>query len=468
MSNEMTITQRVEELQSNYDTLYERAIVLRDEAIEFNTDSELQGEERSTAWANLQARQNELQSLLKPMRTELDAALNEERDYHRLTDSDGRALDNSNNPVSMMPQLNKSESKQINFGAWARQRMNTDVNKRDYSGIEDTEKLITETTKRAAHNDKIIGCVPRGEHIPGEVLFSSRYNQRQLTATGADTGDVIIPQDYRGDLFIDRLRNKSTVMAAGADVLNGLIGDLDIPRLLSSGQTDWTGETVAAVELLMTFGLLSFRVHNLRYTQSWTKQLEMQSDPMIEKLIVDDMMKQFATEIDYTALNGDSATDTDQPDGVANYTGVPTISLNVVPTWANMVSFETVADGNNAPDGSRRYITSPGIKGVLKTTPKESGQALYPWTDQETVNGYPADATNQVLTNLGGANDEHQIFFGNFNDLMIGFWGGMDVVIDPWTAVAQSIKMIHAFMMMDFQLRHANSFAYCDNARVTT
>ena len=460
-----TITERVDALQGRYDKYVERGVALAAEADAHMENGTMEVEERETKWKSIQTRQDELDVILKRAKADLESAQAEEKADNILRGADGRVLDNSDETITTMPDQTPAERQEMNLGGWLRQMMRP-VAERSMKGLEETDRVITEATARAQKNNEILGRVSRGKHIPFELLYSSRIASRQLTVTGADTGDQIVPVDYRGNLFIDRLRNQNKVMQMGATTLNNLVGPLSIPRLLTSSAIDWTAETVAATETLLTLGTLDFTPHNARYVQSYSDQLQLQSDPMIEQIIIDDMMKQYATEIDFTAINGDSGTDTDQPDGIANYTGVPAVTINAVPDWADWVGFETVADGNNAPDGSRAYLTSPGIKGIAKTTPLETGQALYPWTSQETVNGYRAEASNQVLTDLGAGVDEHQIFFGDWSELLLGFWGGLDVIVDPWKGLSQTLKFVYGFLMMDVQLRHAKAFAYCPDARL--
>jgi len=50
------------------------------------------------------------------------------------------------------------------------------------------------------------------------------------------------------------------------------------------------------------------------------------------------------------------------------------------------------------------------------------------------LNGYSAAVSNQVPSNLtkGVNNDCSAILFGNWNDLLIGEWGVIELITDPY------------------------------------
>jgi hypothetical protein len=52
-----------------------------------------------------------------------------------------------------------------------------------------------------------------------------------------------------------------------------------------------------------------------------------------------------------------------------------------------------------------------------------------------------------------------EMIFGNFNDLVIGEWGGLDVLFDPYTGSSTGSMRVTAFMDLDVAVRHAESFA---------
>lgn len=72
------------------------------------------------------------------------------------------------------------------------------------------------------------------------------------------------------------------------------------------------------------------------------------------------------------------------------------------------------------------------------------------WEDGNTVNGYRSEVTNQISSG--------DVLFGNFSDLVVGLWGGLDVTIDPYSLSKSGGLRIVMFQSCDFVLRRAESF----------
>jgi HK97 family phage major capsid protein len=51
------------------------------------------------------------------------------------------------------------------------------------------------------------------------------------------------------------------------------------------------------------------------------------------------------------------------------------------------------------------------------------------------------------------------MLFGNFSDLIIGQWGVLDVLVDPYTLGTSGGIRIRVMQDVDVAIRHAESFA---------
>ena len=180
-----------------------------------------------------------------------------------------------------------------------------------------------------------------------------------------------------------------------------------------------------------------------------TRQLMLQSSLDVENLIRDDLAKSMAIAIDDGALEGSGSSG--NPRGITNTSGINTVSLSsaAAPTFAEMVSIETAVAVDNALVGDLAYIINPTNFGTLKTTAKDSGSGLFV-AENGQVNGYPVVVSNQLSAN--------NYVFGNFNDLLIGFFGGLDITVDPFTNSTSGTVRIVALQSVDVAVRHAVSF----------
>jgi HK97 family phage major capsid protein len=92
------------------------------------------------------------------------------------------------------------------------------------------------------------------------------------------------------------------------------------------------------------------------------------------------------------------------------------------------------------------------------------------WTggvEDGEVNGYRAFASKQVPSNLTKGTSTticSAIIFGNFQELIIGEWGTMEVIVDPYTLADRNLVKIVSVQMVDVGLRHVASFAAIQDA----
>ena len=291
---------------------------------------------------------------------------------------------------------------------------------------------------------KHYGRTAQGIMLPPEVL--SNWNTRDMNASD-DAG--IIGQDFRAGSFIDALRNASAVMPLATN-LNGLSGDVKIPKKTAASTAAFiSSEGGASGESEMTIGSVTMTPKTCGAFTDVTRQLMIQSSLDVENLIRDDLAQSMAIAIDDAALEGSGSSG--NPTGITNTSGINTVSLSsaAAPTFAEMVSIETAVAVDNALLGDLAYIINPTNYGTLKTTAKASNTAEFVAVDG-MVNGYPVVRSSQLSAN--------NYVFGNFNDLLIGFFGGLDLTVDPYTNSTSGTVRIVALQSVDVAVRHAVSF----------
>jgi hypothetical protein len=65
----------------------------------------------------------------------------------------------------------------------------------------------------------------------------------------------------------------------------------------------------------------------------------------------------------------------------------------------------------------------------------------------------------------GSSSDCSAIIFGDFSELLVGQWGGIDMIVDPITKMEQSLTRVYVETFWDIAVRHAASFAAIQDAR---
>jgi hypothetical protein len=142
-----------------------------------------------------------------------------------------------------------------------------------------------------------------------------------------------------------------------------------------------------------------------------------------------------------------------------------------VPSFANIVALETEVAQDNADIGTLGYLTNARVRGRLKTVEKASSTAQFLWEAGNTpLNGYRAEVTNAVPSNLVKGSSGavcSAIIFGNFADLIIGMWGGLDLMVDPYTGSTAGTVRVVTLQDVDIAVRRAESFSAMVDALTT-
>ncbi len=297
---------------------------------------------------------------------------------------------------------------------------------------------------------KLTGRKPNGFFIPEDIFNPKAAMQAGDGAKGGFT----VGTDVLGSEMIELLRNKTLVAKLGARQLSGLVGNVAIPRVTGGATAYWLSETGDATPSDQAFGQLGLTPHRLVGDTAYTKELLMQSSIPVESFIKDDLMRVLAIALDLAAINGSGSNG--QPTGILNTTGIGAVTFGAAATWAKIVDFETQVADANADFGALAYITTPSVRGKWKTATKiESSQYsdfLWGKGDGEfgEVNGYKAGVSKQVPGN--------KVLYGNFADLILASWAGMDVVVDPYTLKKSGQIEITITQWADLAVRHAGSF----------
>ncbi len=307
---------------------------------------------------------------------------------------------------------------------------------------------------------------PRGLVIPNDVLLYSdpdatrdwravravRELLQQRVLTQAVAGASVIAEDLLAGSFIDLLRNRMILSALGATMLPGLDGDVAIPRLTGGGTAFWlASDETDITEATQTLDQVTLVPRNVGGLSVFTRQLLLQSSIAIEALVRSDIATTLAIAVDLAGLYGTGAAG--QPTGVANTAGIgaPGAFAAAVPTFAEVVSLETVIAQANALVNTLAYAVDTGMRGSLKTAEKFATTGLTIWEPGNTLNGHRTEVSNQIT--------DGDVFFGNWSDLLQGAWGGLDVLVDPFTLSARANTRVIAFWTTDFAVRHPESFA---------
>lgn len=325
----------------------------------------------------------------------------------------------------------------------------TDEEVGNYSVIRAVRAFIANDWKNAGFEREVnmamadaMGRDAQGFFVPWQVM------SRTLDTTTPTTAAELVGTDHRADLFIELLRPRSIVANLGARMMDGLVGNVDIPSQIGGATFEWLAEGGNVGDSDPQTGNVGLSPKTVAGSVPMTRRLLKQSSPAVERMVLDDLLNGLGLAVDKAAMLG---TGTNQPTGIVNTTGVGSVTLLPgVVTRDNIVDLETAVAVANADVGSLAYAFNAGQRGIMKKSKTDAGSGIFLLEGNE-LNGYSYGVSNQLAAD--------QIIFGNWNDLLMGMWGGIDVKPDEAALAASGGLKLRVFQDVDIAVRHAGSFA---------
>lgn len=296
----------------------------------------------------------------------------------------------------------------------------------------------------------------RGIFMPYEV------QKRDLLVGTATAGGNAVATDMVS--FIDLFRNAMVINGLGVQMLTGLVGNIAIPKLSGSATAYWVAENTAPTESQQTFAQVTMAPKTVGAFTDISRKLLLQASIDVEGLVNRDLATVLGLAVQQAVINGSGASN--QPTGILTAVTASQVggTNGLAPTWDHIIGLETDIASVNADVGSMAYLTNAKVRGKLKRTQKFSSTNGDPiWNaGGEPLNGYRAGVTNAVPSNLTKGSSSgvcSAIVFGNFADLIIGMWGTLDMMVDPYTGSTAGTVRVVALQDVDVAIRHVESFA---------
>ena len=299
--------------------------------------------------------------------------------------------------------------------------------------------LEKEVAEMGAKEYERLGLSKKGFVLPAAAL---RASAGQNYSTNADGGYAKVEQMPR---YIDGLKDRMAVAKLGATVLGDLIGT--VPVVSAGAMTAaWYAEGATASVSKAAFAKVTLTPHRNAIVGAFSKDLLRQTSLDIEQIVWNKIQEAHARLLEAACINGSGSSN--QPQGILTALAAVTNTPNIIAigtnggpiTWAKVVALETKINAGNANRGKLAYLTNAKVVGDLKTIERASNTARFLLDGTfDKLNGYPIEWTNLVPSNLtkGTASQVcSAMIFGNFEDLYIGHWGGIDIVVDPYTLAA--------------------------------
>ena len=397
-------------------------------------------------------RVNSLQ--LKDKRSQITKQANEiielaKKEVRDLTDDEAQKIENYENQVKELDEELKALQSRLDNLRFGNNKEDEDEDTETPSENNEEENKKERSMKKQSFSlVKAIRSIANGQQLDELTAAVIAQGNEEARKAGISTqGQIQLPESRAAvtvtaegedvvatDLFdiLMPLRAKNVLVQAGAKFMGNLVGDVQIPVMTANNVT-WKGEVANAADGAGTFSHITLSPHRLTAYVDISKQMLVQDSVDVENAIRTDLINAINTKLEETILGAgdgkEGGTTIVAPLGMRN--GVTATSVTGYDKVCEVES--NVEDANVL--GECVYIMSNKAKAALRGMIKGTNGTGMVY-ENGSVDGTKAFNTSHLGT-------AKTYIYGDFSNLAIGSWGGVDITVDPYTqAAAGKVRIV--------------------------
>jgi len=279
--------------------------------------------------------------------------------------------------------------------------------------------------------------------IPSVALRTADDFQAGTGEAGAGFVPTVVPA------AIEALRAPTVLEGLGTTVIRNATGNLQFPRV--STKATGTDETEVSADAASGLDMdqVSLTPQRVAANTKYSKQLILQGGGEVDALIANELAAAMNAYVDDYAFDTIMAsTDVD----VYN-----TADAALSATVANAMEAAVLAAGGNL--GGASYVMSPQAYLLSKSVAQVAG--VTPLWENGQFNMYNAVATPYLVNDtLDATGAGGRMIFGNFQQGgILAYFGGIDLLVDPYSDAGTAQIALHVNRFFDFDLRQPGALS---------
>lgn len=331
----------------------------------------------------------------------------------------------------------KREASQFSFGKLMREITEGRGSEAKITGIE--RELIEESAKEKRE----LGSLGDGLYLSNKFLQVETEKRTMSTGTPTAGGNFIATEKIG---FFDALYARTVLSDLGATKLTGLSSNADLTGFSAGVVAGWALETADAASGDPTTASKAITPKRLTAYVDMSKLLLIQDNQSITTNTLNSFMRSFATAIEAGAINGSGGSG--QPTGLLGTSGIGNVAMGTngaAPTLAKILELIQVVETANAGINGK-FLINPKVKAKLMQTVIDAGSGAmimsymnYFLGQPDQIASRPTYSTTNNPSNLVKGTSGavcSSIIYGDWENLVVGQFGGIDLTIDP---ISQSI-----------------------------
>ena len=332
-----------------------------------------------------------------------------------------------------------------------------------YPGGKPLEGIEKEMHQEAEKDARAAGSPLKGVGIP-QMLLESRDNGVTAVSpfTQPEDGAAVVDRTLRP--VIDLSRPRTVLRELGAQFLTGTVGNVGVPSLTQGAVSTWKSENATLDKSNQKFGSAEMTPHRLGTFAVRTLQFLNQTSRAYEAMLRTDIENSIMEALEVAAINGSGTNN--QPLGILNTPGVNALALGAngaAPTRAMLVALAALVEDQNIRMDSPGFLINVLTRATLQNTKVDAGSGIFLMGDNNTLLGQTTATSSLVPKNLNKGtvtnNSLSAAIFGNWRDLLIPQWGGLDITVDPYTLATEGEVRIIIQSFFDVLVQRPKAFS---------
>ena len=298
-----------------------------------------------------------------------------------------------------------------------------------------------DAVSRAVINEGAEEMRKAGISYQGQIQLPTENRSVTVSSEGEDTVGTDVTN------ILEPLRAKNVLVAAGAKFMTGLVGDVLIP-VMNPSNVNWAGEIADAPDAGTSFDGVKLSPKRLTAYVDVSKQFLAQTESIdAEAMIKADIVNAINSKLEATVLGTEAGSAT-KPAGIFNGT------LDSIYNFGGLTDLEADVEDANVM-GECKYIVSNKAKAALRTMAKSYGTEM-------VMTGNEIDGTEVFNTSNVTGNG---VAYGDWSNLVIGQWGAIDLVVDPFSQAKNGCVRIVVNAYIDAQVVREGTIAVAEVVR---
>ena len=378
--------------------------------------------------------------------------------------------------VEEVEETTNTEEEEIETKANEEEEVKPEVEENTEDDTDTTQEEVVEEEDKETRNHKFINqrqtmkqrfsllkaikAVAENRNIDEVTAAVNNAGMKEMRKAGLNTiGQIYLPAEKRAvsvategvdvvatDLYdiIEPLRAKNVLLNAGAKFYTGLSNNVQLP-VMTGANVGWAGEVGEAADGGTSFGNVQLTPKRLTAFVDISKMLLAQDSIGVENAIRMDLINAINSKLEATIL-GKEAKTADKPAGMFN--GKTPVKVT---DFEGIVGLEALVEEKNVL-GDIAYIASPSAKASFRNMMKGSkGTAQLAYIDS-SLDGTPVYSTSNVAAK--------QFIVGDFSNLAIGQFGGIDITVDPFSKASAGMVRLVVNAYFDATLIRPEAFQF--------